>query len=185
MLVSALLLTITAAYFVEPPEVLQPKDSTSFRAFIWICGICNVLFTLSIVSGIYYIENAMSRAYGQSERFYLIMKFFEIKNVSQIFGAIGNMLFPIVIALPMQQTLLDIDAYCLWGLTAFYVIFGLYVMILTTSAAAKEQARRLARLSTIIDPQTSYLKPEYYPADAAMTIQDYEAMYRRSAEESE
>lgn len=183
MLVSALLLTITATYFVEPPEQLGDRDSHVFRGFIWVCGLCNMFYILSIVCGIFFIENAMSRTYGQSERFYLIMKYFEIKNLAQYFSGIGNVLFPIVLALPMQKTFLDVDAYLLWAFTGVYAFITLVIMIITTLAALKEQSKRLERLHEIIDMETSRLKPEYYPKDAIMSIEEFQAMYFRSEKE--
>jgi len=176
MLVSALLLTVTAAYFVEPP--LENNDTDSYRTFIYFTGACNMFFMLSIMVGIFFIENAMSRAYAQSERFVLIIKFYTYKDISQVFMAIGSALFPIVLAVPMWELFKDVDANILMALTAFYVFATLYVMVRTTVAAKKEQTRRLNMFLTLTDPKDSRLLPCFYPPDADMQPEDFKDMYQ-------
>lgn len=177
MLLSALLLTVTAAYFLEPPETILPKDSAAFRGFIYMTGFCNLLYLLSIVFGIFFIENAMSRAYGASERFALIMKFYIFKDLTQIFMAIGSALFPVCLAIPMWKSYLQIDAYILLIFTIIYLVAVVLNMAYTSKIASNEQHRRVQMLQEFIDPETSRLKPEYYPNDADFTPEDYREMY--------
>lgn len=177
MLVSALLLTVTAAYFLEPPETIHPKDSAAFRGFIYLTGFSNMLFLLSIVFGIFFIENAMSRTYGQSERFILIIKFFVFKNLTQIFMAIGSALFPVCLAIPMWKSFLQLDAYVLLVFTIIYIVAVVGNMTHSSMIAGNEQSRRLKLLEEFIDPSTCRLKPEYYPGDADMQPEDFREMY--------
>lgn len=65
MLVSALLLTVTASIFMSPP--LPDKESLAYRLFIYTAGVSNMLFIMSIMVGMFFIENAMSRAYCQAK----------------------------------------------------------------------------------------------------------------------
>ena len=176
MLVSALLLTVTASIFIAPP--LSDNTSTSFRVLIYVTGACNMFFILSIMTGIFFIENAMSRAYGESERFTLIIKFYTYKDISQIFMAIGSALFPIILAIPMWDLYLDIDANILIIFTVIYVLATIYIMIRTSMEASKEQARRLSLFSILLEPETSRLQLCYYPPDATMKPDDFKAMYQ-------
>ena len=177
MFVSALLLTVTASIFIAPP--LSDKASTSFRILIYATGVCNMLFIMSIMTGIFFIENAMSRAYGDSERFTLIMKFYVYKNISQIFMAIGSALFPIVLAIPMWDLYINMDAKILIAFTIFYVLITIYIMIYTTNSAKYEQTLRLNTFSILLDPVTCQIKPEYYPVDSNYLLpSEYSAMFR-------
>lgn len=176
MLVSALLLTVTASVFMEPP--LDNKESDSYRCFVYVTGICNMFFIISIMVGIFYIENAMNRAYTPSERFVLIIKFYSYKDISQVFMSIGSALFPIVLAIPMWELFVDVDANILVAFTACYVVATIYVMTRTTIAAKAEQTRRLGMFLALTDQATSRLLPCYYPPDADMTPADYAEMYK-------
>jgi len=75
MLVSALLITVTTALLLYPPQYAlpngdddSPEDITSLRAFMYICSICNLMFIVSIVMGVAFVENAMSRAYTEADK---------------------------------------------------------------------------------------------------------------------
>ena len=117
-----LLLTVTATIFVEPP--LEKNNKTSFHV------LCNMIFIMSIMTGIFFIENAMSRAYSHSDRFVLIIKYFIYKTVSQYFMCIGSALFPIVLAIPMWELYIDIDANILIAFTMTYIVVGCYIIFL-------------------------------------------------------
>jgi hypothetical protein len=176
MLVSALLLTVTASIFISPP--LEDSESAVFRWLVYVTGACNMLFIMSIMLGVFFIENSMSRAYGESEKFVLIIKFYAYKNASQSMMAIGSALFPILLAIPMWETFKQIDASVLSAVTLAYVVITVYVMIRTSIAARVEQSRRVLMFSSLIDPITSRLLPAFYPPDADMQPVDYAAMYR-------
>jgi hypothetical protein len=65
MLVSALLITVTAAFLLEPPQYAIPdysdeadgptNGSTVF--FFYMTSICNLMFIISIILGIAFVEN--------------------------------------------------------------------------------------------------------------------------------
>jgi hypothetical protein len=175
MLVSALLLTVTSTIFISPP--LSDNTSNTYRCLIYVTGICNMLFIMSIMLGVFYIENAMSRAYGQSERFVLIIKYYSYKNLSQIFMSIGSALFPIILAIPMWEQYMNVDAGLLYVFTVAYVLATMFIMVQTTIGAKVEQDRRLAMFCTLLDPKTCHLLPEYYPPDADMQPEDFREMY--------
>lgn len=175
MVVSALLLTVTAAIFIDPP--LDNKEAIAFRCLIYVTGACNMLFIMSIMTGIFFIENAMSRAYGQSERFCLIIKFYFYKDIAQIFMAIGSALFPIILAIPMWEKFKMVDANILIAFTIFYVLATLFVMIQTSLAAQTEQFHRLGMFLDLVDKSTGRVLPCYYPDNADMQPDDYKAMY--------
>ena len=123
-----LLLTVTATIFVEQP--LEKNNKTSFRILMYFAAVCIMLFIMSIMTGIFFIENAMSRAYSHSDRFVLIIKYFIYKTVSQYFMCIGSALFPIVLAIPMWELYIDIDANILIAFTMTYIVVGCYIIFL-------------------------------------------------------
>jgi hypothetical protein len=176
MVVSALLLTVTASIFISPP--LENHNTNSYRCLIYVTGLSNMLFIISIMVGIFFIENAMSRAYTKSERFVLIIKFYAYKDISQVFMAIGSSLFPIILAIPMWELYLQLDANILVAFTVCYVLATIYVMARTTAAAKAEQRRRLSMFLTLTDPATSRLLPSNYPPDAELQPEDFREMYQ-------
>jgi hypothetical protein len=176
MLVSALLLTVTAGMFYDPPT--DNNQSMDFRCLVYLTGACNMFFILSIMMGIFFIENAMSRAYGNSERFYLIMKYYIYKDLSQVFMAIGSALFPILLSIPTWQKYMQVDANILMAITVLYIIVIILVMAKTTMSAAREQARRGKMVDTIVDPATSRLLPGFFPDNEDMQPEDFAAMYQ-------
>ena len=175
MLVSALMLTVTAELFYDPP--LDDENSPTYRVLVYLAGICNVCFLLSIMVGVFFIENAMSRSYCQSERFILIMKYYTVKDASQVLMCMGSFLFPVVIAVPIWEKYRLLDAYLLTVVTGLYVLLTVGVVIWTTMGATAEQERRLALFRPLIDPTTSRLHTRYYPPDAVMQPQDFAEMY--------
>ncbi len=181
MLVSALLLTVCASYFIAPPDCLE-QGSMARDVFCYICGLCNILFLISITFGVIYVENAMSRAFGQSERFALLMSQYAVKNASQTTMVIGSLLFPVMISIPMYENFGDINASIMWG---FYFVGFLLMFIANlycTREAAAEQLRRINLFLPFCDKENR-LRPEYHPSNAPMTFQDWKDMYQCSNDE--
>ena len=181
MLVSALLITVCASYFITPPDCLE-HGSMARDAFCYVCGLCNILFLVSITYGVIYVENAMSRAFGQSERFALLMSQYAVKNASQTAMVIGSCLFPVMIAIPMYVNYGDVNASVMWFFyfIGFTLILGANVFCAREAAA--EQLRRLNLFLPFCDRENR-LRPEYHPSNAPMTFQDWKDMYQCSKDE--
>jgi hypothetical protein len=94
MLVSALLITVTAVNVFDPPDGFESSNQHGFRAFVLINAITTFIFLFSIFFGIFFIENAMSRTYGKIERLILIKEFYIYKDFSQFLMGIGVAAFP-------------------------------------------------------------------------------------------
>ena len=114
---SALLITVTTAILLYPPDYALPfddetpsKGDTSLRAYFYVCGICNLLFIISIVLGVAFVENAMSRAYTGADKMILIAKNYLILNISQTTSALGAFLFVIVLIIPTFKVFRYSDA---------------------------------------------------------------------------
>lgn len=142
MLVSALLITVTAQYFLSPPSTMD-TNGDAYSAFYFICGLCNLLFMISITFGVIYIENAMSRAFCESERFALIMSQYVVKNVAQTTMVIGALLFPIMIAIPMYSTYSQSDSTIGWVFVGVVFLLILVAQLFCARQAAMEQYRRI------------------------------------------
>jgi hypothetical protein len=164
MLVSALLLTVTSVIFIDPPITGSNTDS-DFRSLIYLSGVCNMCFILSILFAVFFIENAMSRAYGKSERLCLIIEYYKYKNYSQYFMVLGTLLFPAVLAIPMWQSFCPVDAHILGIITLCCIIVIGSVISHTTMAAAAEQQRRSRLFQSLVDRETCRILPQYFPDD--------------------
>jgi hypothetical protein len=162
MLVSALLLTVTASAFVGP----FASDSIStgaYRVTFYVNGICSALFLVSIFLGICFIENAMSRAYCWSDRFTLIVQQYHIKDISQISAVVGTILFPITLLCPMSAAYLKEDTYFMYIFYAVYSAACLYFQITSMGQAAGKQNIRTKRLAQLTDPLTGRLLDQFLP----------------------
>jgi hypothetical protein len=70
MLVSALLLTVTASLFLSPYYDLSERDFALHRVFTYMSGLSSLLFLLSILFGISFIENAICRPYSAIDKYH-------------------------------------------------------------------------------------------------------------------
>lgn len=66
MLVSALLITVTTALMLYPPQYALPdgfggdaNSNPNTRAFFYIASICNLTFIASIILGVAFVESGM------------------------------------------------------------------------------------------------------------------------------
>jgi len=181
MLVSALLITVCSSYFIAPPDCLEPGSITR-DVFCYICGLCNILFLVSITFGVIYVENAMSRAFGQSERFALLMSQYAIKNASQTTMVIGSLLFPVMIAIPMYENFGDVNASIMWGFYFIGFVLMFSANVYCAREAAAEQLRRVNLFLPFCDKENR-LRPEYHPSIAPMTFNDWKEMYKCDRDE--
>lgn len=175
MIIAALLLTVTAVLFVGPP--LGDEESDDFRVFIYFTFITNACFVMSLLFGTFFIDNALNRGYTDGDRYALIINFHIYKELSQIFMGIGTLLFPILLAIPMWDRFMDVDADVIVAFTAFYVATCIVIWIVVGEQAKAEQRRRMQVLAPLIDPSTSRLNAAYYPTDAEVTADGYRAMH--------
>lgn len=179
MLVSALLLTVTATNFLAP---LGSGDSdTSWRLSIYLNGICSILFLTSIFLGVCFIENAMCRAYCWADRFILIIKMYGVKNLSQICAAVGVFLFPVTLLVPIQSIYLLTDARIMYAIFSFFIAVFFHVQFTGVSKAAAKQNIRGMMLADIVD-DAGMLKKQFTPYLEEGQTESYqevfEGMYR-------
>ena len=66
MLVSALLVSISASNFISPPY--QEMHEDNYRGYSYILFIATIFFLLSIFLGVFFVDN-MSRAYNDKDRY--------------------------------------------------------------------------------------------------------------------
>jgi len=188
MLVAALLLTVTASSFLSPAGGNQ--SDASLRVTFYLNGICSALFLISIFLGICFIENGMSRAYCWSDRFWLIIDQYAVKDISQICAIVGTLLFPLALLLPMQSTYLQVDSYVMYTFAALCGLLLVRILIRSNKAAAGKQNIRTMMLKDITDPLTGRLLQQFQPpaenlADAGNNEnpqQTFELMYRKGNE---
>lgn len=180
MLVAALLLTVTSTILIVPPYYNYGIDvdthEGSYRLFLYIDILCTLMFLSCIFFGVCFIENGMSRAYTDTEKFTLIIKQYPIKDACQITSVIGFILFPFTLAIPLWSAVNKTDFSALMILTGIYSIAVIYVQVSSMRAAAEKQAQR-TRLFLPITDDSGRLLPEYYPPGADMTVEDFADMF--------
>ena len=151
MLVSALLLTVTASSFVSP--VGYSQLTARFLINCYLNGICSALFLVSIVLGVCFLENGMNRAYCWSDRFCLIIQQYSVRGNAQQCARIGVLMFPMTLILPMQSTYIQIDSYVLYVLCFLCVAYLLFTQVRCMFAAQNSQNIRTTMLVKITDPE--------------------------------
>lgn len=142
MLVSALLLTVTASFFLSPPFPDLDVHYNARRIFFYVDGLCCIFYLLSIYFGVHFIENAMCRGYTVSDRFLLIIDQYHIRAYSQYCMVFGSILFPVTLVIPMWANYADKDAYVGLGFGALYVIVFCFVQKHTVDQADVAQKKR-------------------------------------------
>lgn len=182
MLVAALLLTVTSATLIAPPffgyDITIKTGSSVFRVFFYLDIFCNFFFLISIFFGVCFIENGMSRAYTEAEKFNLIIRQYSIKDAAQICSVIGFILFPFTICVPLWDAIALFDANMGFALTAIYSVLVIIVQVVSMQQAANKQASRTKRFLALTD-DSGHLLPKYYPKNADMSVQDFTDMYSK------
>lgn len=155
MLVSALLLTVTASFFLSPPFPEENVHYNAKRIFFYVDGLCCIFYLLSIYFGVHFIENAMCRAYTNADRFILIIDQYNIRAYSQYCMVFGSLLFPTTLVIPMWANYLDKDAYVGLGFGALYLIIFSTAQKITVDQAAEAQKRCRHRfMQEVICPES-------------------------------
>lgn len=179
MLISALLITVSAALFFVPPhrDFMEdvPNDSPNLRAFFYLTGLSSFLFMVSIVTGVCFVENALSRAYCEADKFVLIVEQYAYKNISQVTSIVGAIIFVISLFFPMWKTYSYDDS---WIMTLFgiaCVLFLAYTQISTANHASIEQSGRMKKFMLLVD-DNGRLLPEYFP-EGEFSQEDYSALF--------
>jgi hypothetical protein len=168
MLVSALLVTVTAANLVSPPGL--DIESTGYRAFMYLNAVTTYLFLFSIILGIFFIENALSRSYGKIERLFLVQQFYAYKDASQIFMALGATIFPFCFSSTLWSMATKSDAAIIFIFAIFYVMVVIMMLIHTYRGANAWLERRL-RMVMVLTDDRGHLQAEYQPT--GMDLQTY------------
>ena len=180
MLVSALLLTVTAAYFIVAPEYDvgdAGKDSTTLRVFFFMNAFATILFIISIVLGICFIENALSRAYNDADKFVLIIEQYGMRHISQMTSIVGAIIFNASLFVPQFGLHKRTDSIIISIIGAVLATYTLYNQITAMNLAAARQMYRMQKFRPLVD-YNGRLLAKWYPKDAAITQQDVIDMYR-------
>lgn len=186
MLVSALLITVTTALLLAPPMYEIPnfdddsdgQDSNLTKAFFYVCSVCNLLFIVSIILGIAFVENAMSRTYTEADKMLLIAKHYLVLNLCQVFSVVGSFLFVLSLLLPTFRVFDQTDATIMTIITTVIILVSLYYYVAMNMDSGASQYRQTHQfLLDLVDPSTGRLLPQYYPPDAEMSVSDFKAMF--------
>lgn len=183
MLVSALLITVTTALLLYPPQYALPYDDDdvsmgqkNLRWFFYLCSFCNILFVFSIITGIAFVENAVSRAYTESDKMVLIAKNYYVLMLSQITSNIGAFLFLIVLIIPTFKVYNYDDAAVGTTITVLLLLVMLLLTIFTNKDAGKSQSSKVEHFVELVGPDARLLA-EYYPPTADVKPAYFKMMY--------
>mmetsp|Transcript_4713 Transcript_4713/g.7165 ORF Transcript_4713/g.7165 Transcript_4713/m.7165 type:complete len:158 (+) Transcript_4713:384-857(+) len=139
------------------------KTNYGLRVYFFVNGIANLLFIISIISGVCFVENAMSRAYCEYDKFILIIDMYSYKNLSQYTAIIGAFFFVASLFLSIWKTYYQLDCIVYTVIGAVSMIYLLYIQLLSINLAAIRQQVRLNEFKKLVVQDTGCLKKEYNP----------------------
>lgn len=183
MLVSALLITVTVAILLYPPEYALSFDDdvqrneTALRSYFYLCSICNLCFIISIVLGVAFVENAMSRAYTEADKMILIAKNYTVLAISQVGSIVGAFLFVIVLIIPTFKVFHYADASIMSAVSVLLMVIMGYFYIKSNLEAGTAQVAKVQHFMTLVDADTGRLLGKFYPPGASVTREYFSMMY--------
>lgn len=112
ILVSALLVTITASTFLNPPDFEMESEDINYRLFYFLMFMSTICFIVSIFIGITFIEDGMDRSFTQSDKIHSILKYYMLIELSKITMFLGSILLTICLVLAAKlRNQEDTNAY--------------------------------------------------------------------------
>lgn len=181
MLVSALLITVTTAILLAPPQYNIPfvdadSSSNNTRAFFYLCSVANLLFISSIICGVAFVENAMNRAYTEADKMILIARHYYVLNISQTLAIIGAFLFMILVIIPTWTIYKDLDAALMTALMVLFIIILGIIYYQTNTSASNIQYLKTQHFLELVD-SNGRLHEQYYPKSADTTPDYFQLMF--------
>jgi hypothetical protein len=160
LVVSSLLLTISTAITLYMSVEGTGAGAYRFRMYASIA--CSLVLFASVITGMQYMVEVLSRPYEESDKLVLVVNNWLIKDIYEALTQVGCLIFPIVLISPLWENCETVDALLLTvmaGLLAAYVLFLLYEMHMSVSRV--QQAR--SRLFASILRDNGDLRSEYDP----------------------
>lgn len=188
MLVGALLLTVSASSIVQNQVHLSDLSYFNFllvRISLLLNIICSMFFLAVIFFGVSFSENAMNRAYTESDRFVLVCSQYDSMYKTLDYASKGAALFPFTFIIPVYLNYPILDTTLIIVIILFYtIICSWYWNWYCEKETDVEQNKRWYRFVTILDDK-GRLKPQFYPKNTIMKPEMWADMYRLSEEELE
>ena len=123
----------------------------------------------------------MYRAYSESDKHYLIIRFYVFKDCSEVSMVMGAFLFPFVLALPMWEAYIHLDANVMVALIIAYTGVGIIVQVTLMQLAKSEQLRRAKMIQSLVDDDGRLLE-KYVPRSAAWSRDSLKERYKLHVE---
>jgi len=180
VLISALLITVSAALYFTPPQ-LDIVDGVSvssynLRAMYYLTSFADLFFMISIICGVCFIENALSRAYCDADKFVLIIDQYFYKNASQLSSILGALLFMVSLFVPMWLSYSTDDCFVMTVVGVLTFMWVISVQIVTSREASEQQDIRTQKFLRIVNSKDGRLLPRYYPS-GRLTQEDLSKLY--------
>lgn len=137
MLVSALLLTISAANFVNPATA----DNTNSinRVYIYVLLLSIICFVVSIFLGVKFVEDGLSRSYTERDRFIMVQHGYKNFLGSMTFMLLGSLLLLFSFVLFAAINYLHTDAVAFGIITIISVAITTIIILLLSIRTSKLQ----------------------------------------------
>ena len=138
MLVSALLITISASAFMSPAGDVDQSD-VRYRAFSYLMFLSTIMFVISIFFGVGFIESCLSRNYVESERLFAIIKYYGIFGASQTFMMLGSALLLFGLILSSSLSYIEDDTVVFAIISVVTLITLIALLSIMGSSTSKSQ----------------------------------------------
>lgn len=125
ILTSALLVTISAPAFLEPP--FGDTDKTRYKIWMYLMALSTLFFLFSIFLGILFSTN-VARAYAKADHFLLTAAMYNLFNSVTLLMIIGSILLIFSFGFAAVELLGDTDVIVLAIITVIAVLIYFYLL---------------------------------------------------------
>jgi positive regulator of sigma E activity len=142
ILVAALLVTITASTFLNPPDFGVESEDINYRSFNFLMFVSTICFIISILTGITFIEDGMDRSFTQSDRVHSTLKYYKVIDMSANLMYLGSILLTICLVLAAKlRNQEDTTAYSV--ILAFLGVSFILLKSWTSQQTTKQQTKHI------------------------------------------
>jgi hypothetical protein len=142
MLVSALLITISASSFLGGPPGDGASSDNLVRAFSYAMYVSTMLFVLSIFFGVGFVESCLSRAYCESDRIRVTAKYYNVFGLTEVLMEIGAVILLIGLLLNSSINYHKADTIAFICIFAFAICICAKLLLDMGNETSKSQKKQ-------------------------------------------
>jgi len=150
VLVAALLITISGSTFINPTDFGVDNHDVVYRLFTYTMFIATCLFIISILLGIFFMENGMDRSYTKSDRIQAMAIYYSYFTSCQVVMYVGALFLLIGMILASKLLYPDADTCIFAIILASLLVAFILMQLFGSSSVSKMQANHVQMFKDLI-----------------------------------